>query len=82
MHTAILKRGFLEKSSYIADALVCMYAKCGVPLKAQGLLNGISVCDVFLGLLHSFQAMPNHARVMKPLFVLRKCRVRVLLQML
>eukprot|EP00250_Pteridium_aquilinum_P020914 c24989_g14_i1 orf=464-787(+) len=46
VHANILKRGLLDKSSYVVDALVSMYAKCGALASAKALLDGLPVRDV------------------------------------
>ena len=45
LHADILRRGLLEKSTYIASTLISMYAKCGVPAEAQELGDGFLVHD-------------------------------------
>eukprot|EP00250_Pteridium_aquilinum_P018534 c24122_g15_i1 orf=170-754(+) len=47
LHADVLKRGLLERSSYVEGALVHMYAKCGALAKAQDLLVGLPVRDVY-----------------------------------
>eukprot|EP00250_Pteridium_aquilinum_P032374 c45637_g1_i1 orf=142-384(+) len=47
LHADILKQGLLEKSSYIAESLVNLYAKCGLLAKAHALHDGLHVRGVF-----------------------------------
>eukprot|EP00250_Pteridium_aquilinum_P018533 c24122_g14_i1 orf=151-444(+) len=47
VHSDLLKRGLLDKSSHLHDALIGMYAKCGALAKAQDLLVGLPVRDVY-----------------------------------
>ena len=46
IHDAIVRRGLLEKSPYIASALINMYAKSGVISKAMQVLEEISARNV------------------------------------
>eukprot|EP00250_Pteridium_aquilinum_P018936 c24234_g20_i1 orf=2-547(-) len=46
IHTDILERGLLERHLSIGNALINMYAKCGVFEKAQEVLNRLPVRDV------------------------------------
>ena len=45
LHYYILKMGLLEKSLYIGNALISMYAKCGMHSKAQQVLEELLVQD-------------------------------------
>ena len=45
MHTQIVREGLHEKYSSIANALVDMYAKCGLLCEAQHVLQGLSSRD-------------------------------------
>eukprot|EP00250_Pteridium_aquilinum_P020259 c24766_g14_i3 orf=338-1072(+) len=47
LHANTLKWGLLETSSHVANTLVSMYAKCGALAKAEELLDGLRVPDVF-----------------------------------
>eukprot|EP00250_Pteridium_aquilinum_P033952 c6744_g1_i1 orf=361-780(+) len=45
LHADILKWGLLAKSTFIGSTLVNLYAKCGVLVKAQELLDELPVRD-------------------------------------
>ena len=46
LHDVILERSLLEKSPYIGNTLISMYAKCGVLPKARAVFDMLSVRDV------------------------------------
>ncbi|KAI5058915.1 hypothetical protein GOP47_0027085 [Adiantum capillus-veneris] len=45
VHARILREGLLEKHAVIANALLFMYVKCGLPEKAKDIFNQLQVRD-------------------------------------
>ena len=45
-HASILKKGLLERSPYVGNTLVSMYAKCGMITKAHQVLENLPFRDV------------------------------------
>ena len=46
LHADIVESGLLGKSPFLATTLVLMYLKCGVPTKAQEVLDQLAIKDV------------------------------------
>ena len=46
LHNDILKRGLLAKNAYVGSSLISMYAKCGMLMKAQKVLEDLPTRDM------------------------------------
>ena len=46
IHSYLLKRGLLEKDIYLGNALIHLYAKCGILTKAQEVFNDLPFRNV------------------------------------
>ena len=47
LHDEILKRGLLGKSPFLASTLISMYARCGVLVKAQSVLEELVKAGIY-----------------------------------
>ena len=46
IHVDIVKKGLLQKSCYLGNALICMYVKCNALIKAKEVLEELPLRDV------------------------------------
>ena len=75
IHAYIVRKGLLEKSSYLATNLINMYAKCGALLKEQKELGKLPTRNV-ISWNASISAYAQEGRVYEALKALKRCKTR------